>query len=263
MSSLGRVPSPPLQDDEIIGRPILWPSRWPVLAGTALVIAGTFLPWQTKIYPAGPPIVLTGASGDDKPGYQILVFVLATLLLVGLKGVAGSRTRTLQLAPAVVGSIGLLLAIQDYWTLAPKSVWDPGASSSAAIEYGFWALLLGTFLVAVGGLTTTISITRSRPLRPEIGEPPADFSFVPPLIGAVVAFVLAVVALESLQGIAAPICAIGAIAVGLAVSRGFRALTGHGGDPSAGRRTAARAPRSGPNPDQSIELQPVRPSRRD
>ena len=261
MTALSRPPAP-VEDDEILGHPILWPSRWPVIAGTALAVVGTFLPWQVVTFPIGAPETRTGAGGADDPGVQILVFVFLTCVLVGSRAVAASRTRTLQLAPAVIGAIGFLFANQDYAQMVPGSVLSPGAASEQGVQPGFWVAFIGALLVTVGGVATTISIVRSRPPHRE-GAVGADFSFVPPLVGAISGFVLAVVALESLQGGAALVAVVAAVGVALLVNLVLGVLWRRGGARSTDRAAATRrrpAPPVGPD---DVELEHVRPVRRE
>lgn len=139
----------------------------------------------------GPAQVITGLSGADVPGFQILILAAAATLVCVLPIVAGSRTRTVQLLPVLAGAATLLVAIQANLAVAPKGAWDPGGGSGVVLEWGIWVVLAGSALIASGGLATTLMIAHDRPLVPEPWEPKADFSFMPPLIAALIGFGLA------------------------------------------------------------------------
>ncbi len=153
------------QDDD--RSPLLRPTRWPAVLGFVLVVAGSVMPWQTMTYPAGPPVVTRGLDGGAMPGLQAILFAAVVLVLVALRSIDESRTRTFQLAPAVFGLATLALCIQFYRDVAPGDWWNPGRPSDVVVEGGMWAVLVGSLLVAIGGIATSIAIVRARPTRDE------------------------------------------------------------------------------------------------
>jgi hypothetical protein len=167
-----------------------------VVVGFAMVVLGVFGPWQEMLDPVGFTEMTNGVSGGDAPGLQVLVFAAATALVCALPAVAGSRTRSVQLLPALGGAFAFIVAVRSYLAVAPKDIWDPSQSSQVVVEWGMWSVLAGSALIALGGLAITLIIVRDRPLAPELGEPKADLSFVRPLVGAVIGFVLAVAGVE-------------------------------------------------------------------
>ena len=176
-------------------RPLLHPSRWPVAVGFVLVAVGVFGPWQEIVYPMGLKQVINGASGGDAPGLQILLFAALTTLVCALPAAAGSRTRTVQILPVLGAAATVIVAVRAYQAVAPRA-WDPSQSSQVIVQWGMWLVLVGSGLIAVGGLTTAIVIVRDRPLAPEPWEPKADLSFVRPFVSALMGFVLALAGVE-------------------------------------------------------------------
>jgi hypothetical protein len=243
-------------------RPLLHPSRWPVAVGLAMVVPGIFAPWREIAYPVGRPDITTGTSGGDAPGLQVLVFAAATALVCALPSVAGSRTRTVQLLPLLGGATALLVAIRSYLTTAPGGPGDLAQSSRIVVEWGMWAVLGGSALIALGGLATTLIIARDRPLVAEPWEPKPDLSFAPPLIAALTGFALAVAGVEAVapflppgyQLVAFPLLLFGAVVAAFGIYGLFGLIKGA----AAGRRhrTSARTGHDLP------ELEPLRRQRR-
>ena len=201
-------------------RPLLHPSRWPVVAGFVMVAIGAFAPWQVMVDPLGFREVINGASGGDALGIQVLLFAAATMLVCALPAVAGSRTRSVQVLPVLGAAATLILATRSYLTVAPSGIWDPSQTSQTVVEWGMWLVLAGSAMIALGGVATTAIIVRDRPLSPEPWEPKADLSFVRPLISVLTGFVLALAGVEvyvSLQPqnthLAVPILFVGTVVI--------------------------------------------------
>lgn len=108
-----------------------------------------------------------------------------------------------------------------------------------------WIVLAGSALIALGGLATSLVIAHDRPLVPEPWEPKADFSFVLPLIAALIGFGLAVAGVEFVvpllppqdQVVATPLLFVGA-AVGTLAAYG---VIGRIRDAAAAQRSRASA----------------------
>ena len=177
-------------------RPLFHPSRWPVAAGFVMVAVGAFAPWQVIVDPVGFKEVINGASGGDALGLQLLLFTAATLLVCALPSVAGSRTRFVQLLPALGAAATVVIAIRSYLKVAPAGIWNPGQSSQVVVEWGMWLTLAGSALIALGGIATTVIVVRDRPLTPEPWEPRADLSFLRPFVSAIAGFAAAVAGVD-------------------------------------------------------------------
>jgi hypothetical protein len=236
-------------------RPLLHPSRWPVAAGFALVAVGVIAPWQEIAYPMGLKQVINGASGADAPGLQVLLFAALTTLVCALPAAAGSRTRSVQLLPVLGAAATVILAVRAYLAVSPRA-WDPSQSSQVIVEWGMWSVLAGTALIAVGGLATTLTIVRDRPLAPEPWEPKADMSFVRPLVAALTGFVLALAGAELFVSVvprttqlAVPLLFIGTVVAAF----GVYGLLGLMGEVAASRR-GRHSPGSGPG---APDLEPL------
>jgi hypothetical protein len=171
-----------------------------VAVGFVLVAVGVFAPWQEMVDPMGFREVINGASHADALGLQVLLFASVTTLACALPGVAGSRTRSVQLLPVLGAAATVILAIRAYLAVAPNA-WDPSQSSQVIVEWGMWLVLAGSALIAVGALATTFIIVRDRPLAPEPWEPKADLSFVRPMVAALTGFVLALAGVELLVSV--------------------------------------------------------------
>jgi hypothetical protein len=206
--------------------PLLRPSRWPVLAGLIAIGVGIAMPWQTMIYPSGGPVVRTGLSGFGAPGLQILVFAIPAALAAGLRTVADSHTRTVQLLPALLAGCVLVLTIEAYRDVAPADVWDP-SRGQIVIEGGMWTVLAGAVAMALGGVSTSLSIIRANPLWREPWEPPVDLSFVPWVVSAGLGFAISVVGavvIGQLNPMLSPFVVIGgSIVATLVIERLWRA----------------------------------------
>lgn len=178
-------------------RPILHPSRWPILAGLALIVVAAFLPWQTLLWTGLPHETLTGMSGWSAPGMELILFSLATLGLAALPVIAESRVRVVQCLPAILGVAVLLITAGQYRQMVEGA--DTPGRPAAVVEWGFWVALLASGVVALGGLTTSIAIWRDRPARHSVGlRPAALLSMLTPVIsfvgGLAVGIILAVAA---------------------------------------------------------------------
>ena len=254
------VPPPPLVSAR--RSPFLRPSRWPAFAGFGLVAIGTFLPWQTMTYPVGAPIVINGVAGAAAPGLQVLLFASGTAVLAGLRAVADTKTRTVQVMPGILGVVAFLDAVRAYWDVAPASVWDPSRTSRDVVEIGMWLTLLGGLAAAVGGVTTSIAVARDNPLRPEPWERPADLSAVEPLLsfvaGGTASLLIVGMLVPSLFGDLLGAATLPAIVlVGLALAAALHAAFGRIRPGSSSRMLRARS-REGGTPD---FVEPVRRTR--
>lgn len=189
------------------------------------------------IYPSGGPVVSTGLSGFSAPGLQILIFAVPAALAAGLRTVADSRTRSVQLLPALLGGCVLLLAVQAYRDVAPTNAWDPSRGKSVVVEAGMWTVLAGAAAMALGGVLTSLAIMRTRPLWGEPWEPAADLSFVPWVAAAGLGFAASVAAAvvvgQALDPMVSPFVVLaGSIVATLLIERAWRAVAAsrrHGG----------------------------------
>jgi len=237
-------------------RPLFHPSRWPAAVGFAMVAVGVFGPWQEMVYPMGFRKVINGFSQADALGMQVLLFAAVATLACALPGVAGTRTRSVQLLPVLGAVMTFILAIRSYLAVTPKA-WDPSQTDQVLVEWGMWSVLAGSALLVLGGLATTVIIVRDRPLIPEPWEPKADMSFVRPLVSGLIGFVLALAAVElmvslrpGLTLLAVPLLLIGTIVATL----GLYWLLGFTAEATSARRHRPSR-RIGPD---TPDLEPLR-----
>jgi hypothetical protein len=195
-------------------RPLFHPSRWPAIVGAVAITVGTYLPWRTTVYPEGPPDVMTGTNTWDAPGQVLVVMAGLALVACALPQVARSRTRVVQLLPAVLGAVPAILAAEDYQQLAPQGL-ASAASSNVTLEPGFWVCVVGSVGVALGGVATSAVVIRDNPrlarARGWEMDPAAFRPFLAVtigIIGGVAATVALVPALGPLGGLAAPVLAV-------------------------------------------------------
>ena len=171
-----------------IPHPLTRPTRWPVVLGFLGLIAGWFMPWATSPHPIlrGGTAVLTA---DSKGGDGMLA-VCCGLALAGMaisRQVAVSQTRTVQLAPAILGIVivGIILPTLE-WT---RSAVDQAIAngSVASIGPGVTVESVAAGLCAFGGLAVTIDLARTHPVLPDPTSPRViDFDLVSSIaVGAV------------------------------------------------------------------------------
>ncbi len=132
----------------------LAPSQWLLLAGGALTVIGSALPWWSLTLPEEPrsaalsPAGWTTAEGKAVAVLGALVFLLALLRLlrVPLPAAVGSRERVIYVA---LGAEALLLALLAL--LDGIHVFTPGGYIAAAAGVGLYLTLVGAAASIAGG----------------------------------------------------------------------------------------------------------------
>lgn len=135
------------------------PLRLTLVIGAGLVIVGSFLSWADGHLPGA---VTVGFSPMTSPDGVILPIVAAAAIGLALsEGVAESRTRTLQVALAVLG----VVAVLD-WIIALGSAdsqvqeWHR-KNGTGEIGPGIWLGGVGVALLAVSGTILSIRAWRT------------------------------------------------------------------------------------------------------
>lgn len=169
--STAKTPFDPyVTDPTDISHPLTRPSRWPVVVGFAGLVTGWVLPWATSpdgVFRYGASILTADSRAGD--GITAVFFGLVLLGLAVSRQVAVSRTRVIQLAPAIVGiAIGFILLPSLNWT--QDAVDQAIAIGSAASIAPGWAVeWLAVGLCAFGGVVMTIDLSITHRVVPEPG----------------------------------------------------------------------------------------------
>jgi hypothetical protein len=184
----------PVEPDEPLlrRRPLLHPSRWPIVAGLAMILVAAFLPWRTVTFPGFRPTQTNGLDTYDAPGAQLIVFAAAALVLAALPVVASSRLRIVQLLPAILGICTLIIGVEQYQSYAVVGMQASPQRGEVALEGGLWASIAGTFLIAIGGVLTSVVIGRDMPAYRDFGQLPSKASILRPAVAVVAGLWLAV-----------------------------------------------------------------------
>ena len=185
-------------DYQNVERPIRRPSRWPVYPGVAGLLVGWLLPWASspdRIFFWDSSVISADTKSDD--GTVAIFLGILLLGLVASRRIAISRTRLVQLAPAIVGAAILFMILPSLqWTVSSV---DSAVANGwvASIEPGVPIEFAAAVLCVIGGVATTIDTVRSVPAPAEAGSSAAlDRDFLASiLVGAAGAVLGVVVAL--------------------------------------------------------------------
>jgi hypothetical protein len=173
-------------------RPLLHPSRWPIVAGLIVISVAAFLPWETVRFPSLRPSQTNGLDNYDAPGAQLFVFAVATLVLAALPVVASSRLRVVQLLPAILGASTLIIGVEQYQAYAIVHMQPGPYRGEVVLEGGLWSSIAGSMLVGAGGMLTSVLISRDMPAYREFGQLPSKASILRPVIAVLAGLWLAV-----------------------------------------------------------------------
>lgn len=193
----------PAADPEDEAHPLRSPIRWPVVAGVlGLGLGGLVLPWATIIEPgelAGTTsrVVISGASGFGD-GFSAFLVSLILLGAVASRQAAGSRTRTVQLAPAILSCGAFFLALSGVNGADEEIRHGLAAGWPVTVEPGLDLERAAAVVTLLGGLATTAVVAFGHPLVADPTERHAfDLQFVAMLVvgaaGVVVGFWVATV----------------------------------------------------------------------
>jgi hypothetical protein len=162
-------PLEPARDPEDEAHPLRNAARWPVVAGiVGLSLGGLIMPWATIIEPgelAGTTgrVVVSGASGFGD-GFSAFLVSLILLGVVASRQAASSRTRTVQLAPAVLGCGAFFLALTGVNGADDEIRHALAAGWPVTVEPGLDLERAAAFVTMLGGLATTAVVAFGHPL---------------------------------------------------------------------------------------------------
>lgn len=131
------------------------PSNLPIFAGVVILAAADFvLPWASI-----PDQVVV--DGRNEPDGLITLFLGLLILVLALSRAAReSDSRTVQIVPALLG-LSVLASMLDSLQVTSTIVSGYVASGdSASLGSGMTAEVIGSVLVAVGGVAMSVSIVR-------------------------------------------------------------------------------------------------------
>lgn len=126
---------------------------WGVIAGAAVALMGSFLPWFTAST-GFASVSIDGMSGDGK--------LTAVLAVVGVGLAIGGMTKReggMLIAAIAVFGVGLAVAIYD-WSRASSKASDLSSGDIpivAQVGYGLYACIIGA---AVGGVCSALELRR-------------------------------------------------------------------------------------------------------
>ncbi len=119
---------------------------WMTLAGAALVVVGSFLPWGTVSFPGGS---LT-ESGMDVDGWISLILGLA---IAAAGALALVREGLASIAVIVLGALTVLLGIYELTQINDAGdLVPPGVDVSVGVGIGIWLLIIGAAGAIVAGV---------------------------------------------------------------------------------------------------------------
>jgi hypothetical protein len=159
---IGPPPVAPLEEEpNLLARP----SVWVIAVGLVCLAAAEFvLPWASI-----PDEVVV--DGRNEPDGLITLFLGLLILFFALShSAASSDTRTVQIASGLLGLAVLAIAV-DAFQLTSAVVHDYVREEiGATLEVGMTAEGVGSLLVAVGGVATSVSIVKQRTALRSEGE---------------------------------------------------------------------------------------------
>ena len=142
------------------------------VAGVAILAIGNTLPWGS----AGE-LNRYGAFDSYADGLWAFLCGLALIGVLLRGGTARSRTRTVQLLPALLGIGTLLLAFVGFravqgWVDSLTAL----GHQDGKLEPGVYVSLLGGALAAAGGILYSWVTVREMPVLPTVAETDVDFA---------------------------------------------------------------------------------------
>jgi len=142
------------------------------VAGVAVLAIGNTLPWGS----AGE-LNRYGAFDSNADGLWAFLCGLALIGVLLRGGTARSRTRTVQLLPALLGIGTLLLAFVGFRAV---QAWVGSLAAlghqDGKLEPGVYLSLLGGALAAAGGILYSWVTVREMPVLPTVAETDVDFA---------------------------------------------------------------------------------------
>ena len=129
-----------------------------LIAGAALMIAGSFLTWFTIL---GESYTGFSSSGDEgsKDG-PVFVFLAVLLLAFGIAQLAARKVLAVGIIAIVVAALGLLAALADIGDVSEAMDLAESFDVEASSGPGLWIILIGA-LIAMGGAIATVAKRRA------------------------------------------------------------------------------------------------------
>jgi len=147
------------------------PARLLAAVGAGVVAVAAFLPWVTTVDVKGVSQVLGGFDGAADGFIELLVGA-GLLAVLASRGPQTSRVRTVQLLPAILGSVSLFIALDALRATQAHLDAVRLLGGRGELEPGLWLLVFGASVAAGGGLAATVMIARTNPLSFDASEPP-------------------------------------------------------------------------------------------
>jgi hypothetical protein len=140
------------------------PARLLATLGALTMMVGCLMPWATGVDGRNQRVAF-GANDGTADGVFIIVAAIFVLIMTLDRGVAETRSRTLQLGPSVASVIAALIWVGGLRSsgFAIEAWIDSGGSGGHAI--GLWLTITGIVVAAIG--TGWIHLRRSPEIRVE------------------------------------------------------------------------------------------------
>lgn len=168
------------------------PARLLTTVGVGMVAVAAFLPWVTTVDVNGVSLAL-GGFDDAADGFTELLVGAGLLAVLASRGAQTSRVRTLQLLPAVLGSVSLFIALDALRAAQAHLDTVRQFGGRGELEPGLWLLVFGASVAAVGGFAATVVVARTNPLTHDASQPPVlNREFVALIVVGAVGFLLGV-----------------------------------------------------------------------
>jgi hypothetical protein len=146
------------------------PARLLATVGVGMVAVAAFLPWVTTVDVNGVFLVL-GGFDDAADGFTELLVGAGLLAVLASRGARSSRVRTLQMLPAVLGSVSLFIALDALRAANAHLDAVRQLGGHGELEPGLWLLVFGASVAAGGGLAATFVVARTNPLSHDASQP--------------------------------------------------------------------------------------------
>lgn len=160
--------------------------------GVGMVGVAAFLPWVTTVDVNGVSLVLGGFDGAAD-GFTELLVGAGLLAVLASRGAQTSRVRTLQLLPAILGSVSLFISLDALRAAQAHLDAVRGLGGRGELEPGLWLLVFGASVAAGGGLAATVIVSGTNPLSHDASQPPVlNREFVALIVVGAVGFLVGV-----------------------------------------------------------------------
>jgi hypothetical protein len=141
------VPAPPTST---------FPWGWAGVAGAAVAVLGSFLPWASVLTIFGS-VDIAGTTGDGKITL-VLALIVGSCLLVAVV----NRQEASAIAGGVAAACGVAMSVYDYTTVSDRIGAVQSSVARAEVGIGLYVCIGGFVLATVGAFATRALIN---PLR--------------------------------------------------------------------------------------------------